>query len=117
MLTRKEVKVILLTALVTLAIIGVFDKFIRTHQADRPESDHASLKFAALTGGECSISFVPRSFAHTITSMSAGKDGLSAVPLKDSAERGGEIERLKASEQSVLPPQKNQAFQKIGRAH
>jgi hypothetical protein len=60
MLTRKEVKVILLTALVTLAIIGVFDKFIRTHQADRPESDHASLKFAALTGGECSISFVPR---------------------------------------------------------
>jgi hypothetical protein len=63
MLTRKEVKVILLTALVTLAIIGVFDKFIRTHQADRPETDHASQKFAALTSGECSVGF-PSNRAH-----------------------------------------------------
>jgi hypothetical protein len=49
--------------------------------------------------------------------MFAGKDGLSAAPQKDSNTRGYNVELLKASEQSVLPPQKNQAPQKIGRTH
>jgi hypothetical protein len=49
MLSRKEIKVIVLTALVTLAIFGVFDNFIRTHPTDHPDHAPGSLKFSALT--------------------------------------------------------------------